>query len=365
MHPSDDPISHIIDIRPDVISGASYPIDRDSIAVGYCIWKILLQKVRAAQLPLPHAKKILPVVITMWNRAKGRIDEMTRHLDSMLFDFSKGTPKQRLVIREIMKLALSVYFAKRHCFPSKTVPKGQGYTKIQSHLWHLGKGFTVKEVLYQLATTYTVRNKILGRKLGSPMPGTEDSDDGVGSSLTQREISSCQSKAFSYVRSIREKRNKFKLFCKDETLAHIRTDRRLIHTIVASHANSSVKKNKPTKEGAKTYNYPRCVLCTALVGSPYAKHSAYACRTCGVALCIKRDGQKKKSCFEKWHSVSNIEGLLKNNSVRPECKSVQTSPKKRAKLSTSGLFTTSGGLRRSTRKHSTPSTQTTSESDLV
>ena len=127
-----------------MISGASYPIDRDSIAVGYCIWKILLQKVRVAQLPLPHAKKILPVVITMWNRAKGRIDEMTRHLDSILLDFPKGTPKQRLVIREIMKLALSVYFAKRHGFPSKTVPKGQGYTKIQSHLWHLGKGFTVR-----------------------------------------------------------------------------------------------------------------------------------------------------------------------------------------------------------------------------
>ena len=126
-------------------------------------------------------------------------------------------------------MALSVYFAKRHCFPSKTVPKGQGYTKIQSHLWHLGKGFTVKEVLYQLATTYTVWNKILGQKMGSPMPGTEDSDDGVGSSLTQQEILSYQSKAFSYIHSIRDKRNKFKLFCKDETLARIRADHRLHH----------------------------------------------------------------------------------------------------------------------------------------
>ena len=111
----------------------------------------------------------------------------------------------------------------------------------------------------------------------------------------------------------------------------------------------------------KTYYYPQCVLCSAVVGSNYAKHSAYACRTCGVTLCIKRDGQKRKSCFEKWHSVSNMEGLLKNNSVRPECKSVQTSPKKRAKLSTSGLVATSGGLRRSTRKRSTPSTPTTAE----
>ena len=85
-------------------------MDEDCIAVAYCIWKILLKKVGAAQLPLPHAKKLLPVIITFWNRAKGRIDEMTRHLNSMLFELPRGSPKQRLVMREIMKLGLSVYF---------------------------------------------------------------------------------------------------------------------------------------------------------------------------------------------------------------------------------------------------------------
>jgi len=78
----------------------------DSIAVVYNIWKLLFQKVRRAQLPLPRAKKILPVIITMWNLAKGLIDEMTRHIDSMLFDLPKGSPKQRLVMREMMKLCL-------------------------------------------------------------------------------------------------------------------------------------------------------------------------------------------------------------------------------------------------------------------
>ena len=34
---SDDPIAHIPDVRQEVISSSSYPIDKDSIAVGYCI----------------------------------------------------------------------------------------------------------------------------------------------------------------------------------------------------------------------------------------------------------------------------------------------------------------------------------------
>ena len=68
-------------------------------------------------MPLPKAKKIVPFIVSTWNRRKSRIDEMTRKLDEMHFDFSKGTPKQKLVLREIKKLALSVYFAKKHCFP--------------------------------------------------------------------------------------------------------------------------------------------------------------------------------------------------------------------------------------------------------
>ncbi len=77
------------------------------------------------------AKKILPVIVTTWNRSKGRIDEMTRHLDDMVFLFPRGTPKQMLVMREMKKMVLTVYFAMKHCFPCKplhTIHKDPGTT---------------------------------------------------------------------------------------------------------------------------------------------------------------------------------------------------------------------------------------------
>ena len=399
---SNDPIAHIPDIRPEVVSGSNYPIDIDSIAVKYIIWKMLFQKVRRAQLPLPLAKKILPVIITMWNRAKGRIDEMTRHIDSMLFDLPKGSPKQRLVMREMMKLCLSVYFSKKHCFPSKPVPKGQGYTKIQVHLWHLRKEFTLKEVLLKLATTYTVRNQIKGFIPGSPMPGTtaketeenrgDESDDSV-EMLSQRGVRSWQSQAMAKIRSIEGKRNKFNLFCQDEMLDRIRCDYRLNHSQISIADISRKKKkkdaetgvetrqastdtgdaagvegdattdnteetNKAAKKSVRKHSSPRCVLCVGLMGAQKAYQTVFSCRACGVYLCITPHGASKKTCFEKWHGVKDLSALKKNNSVNAGVKkSVRTSPRKKTKSTTgeeSGSAVTSDGVRRSLRKRSAP-----------
>ena len=245
-----------------------------------------------------------------------------------------------------MKLALSVYFSKKHCFPSKEVPKGQGYTQIQSHLWHLGKSYTMKEVLYQLATTYTVRNKISGLIPGSPMPGK--SNDETLTTLTQRGLSSWQSTALDHTLGIQQKRNKFKQFCINEVLDNIRKDYRLNHSIVPFDSVCGVTKGNDgseKKKQVKNYNYPRCVVCSALVGSIQALKSAFACRTCRVVLCIKPRGQNKKSCFEKWHSVKKLEGLLKNNSTKPN--QVRSLPKRKKGPSTLGSFTTAHGRRRS------------------
>ena len=69
-------------------------------------------------------------MVEAWNRCKGRIDEMTRHLDEMNFIFRRGTPKQMLIMREFKKMDLNVYFAQRHCFLDHNVPVGEGYTAI-------------------------------------------------------------------------------------------------------------------------------------------------------------------------------------------------------------------------------------------
>ena len=112
-----NPMQHMPEFRTEIVSSASYPVDRENVCFIYFIWKTLMEMVLKAGLPLPAALKILPAIVVKWNRCKGRIDEMTRHLDDMIFKFRRGSAKQLLVMRELKKLVLSVYFTKKHCFP--------------------------------------------------------------------------------------------------------------------------------------------------------------------------------------------------------------------------------------------------------
>ena len=66
---------------------------------------------------------------------------------------------------------------------------------------------------------------------------------------------------------------------------------------------------------------PRCVLCTALVGAKQAKQTAYLCSTCTVPLCTISHGRQKSSCFQRWHSVADLAGVLKEATVSGEKKS--------------------------------------------
>ena len=262
----------------------------------------------------------------------------------------------------------------------------------------------MKEVLLKLATTYTVRNQIKGLIPGSPMPGAaagntddgddESVDDEVGAK-SRRGLQSWQSQALEKIRSIEGRRNKFKLFCKDQVLERIRYDSRLNHAPI-SIADSSAKKKKAAapkpsgsaksneegneesktekegkednneetseekKKSVRKHSSPRCALCVGLMGSAKAYQTVYSCRTCGVYLCVGTHGTNKKSCFEKWHSVKCLGSLLKDNSVNAGVKQpVRKSPRKKAKSSAeeqTGSINTERGLRRSTRKRSAPPT---------
>ena len=103
------------------------------------------------QLPLPKAHKIIPEIKARWNHSKGRVDEMTRYLDGMNFPFSKGMPKQQLVMREFKKMAVNVQFMLKHCIPTNPSLIGKGFTSIQHHHTHLK--ISMKDVLFQLATS--------------------------------------------------------------------------------------------------------------------------------------------------------------------------------------------------------------------
>ena len=149
----------------DVISSKSYPITKESIVFTWIIWKKLLQMVQQTQLPLPKAHKIVPEIVARWNRSKGRIDEMTHYLDGMNFPFAKGIPKQQLVMREFKKIAVNIQFMLKHCFPMKPVPVGKVYAAIQHHHKHLK--ISLKDTLFELATSYKLMNPIRGVGPGS------------------------------------------------------------------------------------------------------------------------------------------------------------------------------------------------------
>ena len=123
---TNDPMTHLPDFRENVVSSKSYPIDRESVCFVYFLWKKLMEMVDKTKLPLPMARKIVPAIVARWNKIKGRIDEMTRYLDAMTFVSRRSNPKQQLVMRELKKLALTVLFTKKHCFPTKPIPMGRG-----------------------------------------------------------------------------------------------------------------------------------------------------------------------------------------------------------------------------------------------
>jgi hypothetical protein len=123
--------------------------------------------IQTTQLPLLKARKIISEIVARWNRSKGRIDKMMRSLDSMNFIFTKGSAKQVLVMRELKRwpsmlvlLAINVGFTLKHCFPIKAPPRGSGYSMIQ-HRNHQSE-FTMKDVLYQLASLYKLMNPTRG-----------------------------------------------------------------------------------------------------------------------------------------------------------------------------------------------------------
>ncbi len=97
---------------------------------------------------------------------------MTRYLDGMAFPVPKGTPKQMLVMREFKKMAVNVRFILKHCFPARVPPTGRGYSAIQNHHKHLK--VSMRDVLFELASTFKILNPIRGIVPNSPFTLEEE-----------------------------------------------------------------------------------------------------------------------------------------------------------------------------------------------
>jgi hypothetical protein len=179
--------------------------------------------IQTTQLPLPKERKIIPEIVARWNRSKGRIDEMTRSLDSMNFTFTKGSAKQVLVMREFKKMAVNVGFILKHCFPAKSPTHWGGYSMIQ-RLNHKSD-VTMKDVLYQLASSYKLMNPIHGVVPISPTCTVGES--GIQHDAVDQKVENKRStwykEATKYIkeRIKPESRYKLKKYIEDPTLNKI------------------------------------------------------------------------------------------------------------------------------------------------
>ena len=140
----------------------------------------------------------------------------------------------------IISTRLFLPFSKKHCFPrkrnttskAKPLPKGRDYTVIQAHLGNTKT--PVCRVLYQLASSYTVFNPVLGIVPGSPAKKQIQSadDNYVDTEIRIRHQSGWQREALVLVYTnehieVEGKRKRFEKYCNDEILDRIRLSRML------------------------------------------------------------------------------------------------------------------------------------------
>ncbi len=149
-------MQHIPTIQYELISSWNYPVDKDSLCYQYCVWLIFKDHVNITKLPLPCAFQIVLQIVTKWNRCKGCIGKMTHFLDGMNFLFSKGSPKQVLVICKLKKKIIAATFAMKHCFQTKPIPTGKGFSAIQTCYWYYA--VKLRDFLSNLATNYQPYN---------------------------------------------------------------------------------------------------------------------------------------------------------------------------------------------------------------
>jgi len=81
----------------------------------------------------------------------------------MSFPFPNGTPKQQLVMREFMKMAVNVHFIfiLKHGFPARLPQMEKSYAAIQNHHKHLK--ISMKDILFELATSYKIMKPNRGK----------------------------------------------------------------------------------------------------------------------------------------------------------------------------------------------------------
>jgi hypothetical protein len=284
---------------------------------------------------------------------------MTRYLDGMDFPFARGTPKQQLVMREFKKMAINVRFILKHCFPSKPAPNGKGYSAIQNHHKHLKT--SMKDVLFELSSTYKMMNPIRGVVPGSPFCQGEllrHRTDHIDAKIASDQ-SDWTKEASAYVRDriTPDSRYKLKKFIDDEKLNRIRLDATLFHIPKSDGCYVHARTGRRTRKGdsarkkirsrsdeddadeatlAKVRRCPpRCIVCCATndpkKGDAKISKTTTYCSVCLVHLCTRRKDNRRTTCFERFHQIQDLSDL---KVARSPSSSKGSSSKKRKQTDT-------------------------------
>ena len=133
---------------------------------------------------------------------------------------------------EFKKMAVNVCFILKHCFPAMIPPKGKGHAAVQNHHKHLK--ISMKDILFELATSYKIINPIRGIVPGcSPLLQKIDLSDDVDkidkqletlNSEWQKEAAKCAKEHITP-----DSHCKLKKFIDDNRLNMIWLDKTLFH----------------------------------------------------------------------------------------------------------------------------------------
>lgn len=292
-----DPQEHFPEFRESAISTANYSIDSDTLAFHFAIWRNLLKKLEKAGMPLPIAKRIVPSIVCYWNKEKGRIDEMSGYLKKIQWHLAQATPKQRLTLREIQKMGLNAFLAKKHCFNTVSPEKfeGRSFSQIRRALSkHEG---SLSDFCLSIARTYRFMAPVPGLVTRSPLKRTREDEeehtqqglDSVRVNLARR-----QEQRLATEKCQKIKRNQLQHFRDDPELNVIRLNRSLNHQVVQASGNGR-----------------QCVLCSSgrRQQGERIHTTVFRCPTCWVHLCMRCHDGKSKRCTEKWHNIKDPKNL--------------------------------------------------------
>jgi hypothetical protein len=252
-------------------------------------------------------------------------------------------------------MAVNVCFIMKHCFPTRKPPAGRGYAAVKNHQKQLK--ISMKDILFELASSYKVMNPIRGILPGSPLMvkgNTTSHEDEIDKQL-ETANSEWQKDATKYVRECitPDSRYKLKKFIDDEMLNKIRLDKTLFHipkskgSYIDSRtgrltSSGNKAKEKTTGDGTPLDNGkkirkcpPKCIVCCAMADPKDKEYkitqTTIYCSTCLVTLCIKKKGNRKSSCFEIFHQIGDLTSLKgKTDSTSPTPVNLSASRKRKA-----------------------------------